>query len=157
MRLPLLAALVASAVLPACSGGTPFDPSPVEKSSGEFEARLAAAEKQWSRERPTAYTYRYGMSCFCAWHGTMTVTVRGGRVVSAQPDPGTPGLDYAPEPRTVEGLFALVRSYRSAQELEVEFDPRWGFPVRIDVNRSQQAFDGGVLHTAGDLAALPPS
>lgn len=138
--------VVAALTLTACDN--PFSASGPE---GLDEAR-----RHWADQRVSRYTFTVTQDCFCVEdaRGSFRVTVADGAVVSVT-DPATGAPRTASEfvPLTVEALFDRVEQAvaEGVREIDVEYDRELGYPVEIEINRSQIAVDGGIIITASDL------
>lgn len=102
-------------------------------------SELAKARQCWAMTRTRDYAFDLDTRCFGACYGPVTVEVELGDVVSVIPHEGrTPSSDDILEdvPR-IGDLFDKVLHYieRSSQdgvELEVTYDPTYGYPRSID-------------------------
>ena len=132
--------------LGACDN--PFSPSGPED--------LDEARRHWADERVSSYTFTVSQDCFCVEEarGRFRVTVTNGAVTSiTDPATGAPRTASRFVPLTVEALFDRVEQAvnEGVRELDVEYDPDLGYPVEIEINRSQQAVDAAIIITARDL------
>jgi hypothetical protein len=112
------------------------------------ERELAEQQRAWTAARPTAYAFRYRVSCFCA-NGMVRyrVRVRDGRVIdAAQIDP-LPSVASFPAPSdgylTVDSLFAWARrAYeRRADRVAVSYDDKYHYPTKIQIDWRRDAID----------------
>ena len=117
---------------------------------------LDEARRHWSEQRVAGYTFTVTQDCFCVEdaRGSFRVTVANGAVVSVT-DPATGAPRTASEfvPLTVEALFDRVEQAvaEGVREIDVEYDRELGYPVEIEINRSQQPVDAAVIITVTDF------
>src|SRR3954471_10461997 len=113
--------------------GPPVDPSIAD---GSAQRALDHARRTWRRERPSSYTYRLQLGCFCPRHATRprTFVVRNGR--PAHPPKGHRGYD------TGGRLFKLVERAikRKVDGLRVSYR-RNGLLKELDVDEWKPAAD----------------
>jgi hypothetical protein len=143
VRFALLGALIA-----ACSHGT--------APGWEFQA----ARARWHQQAPSAYTITLFRSCECTAEmtGPVLVTVRDGEVVSriytrtGQAVP--PGFVVAFP--SVDGLFAIIDDAhaRHAAQVNVEYDPAFGFPTTISIDYDRVMADDEIGYFATDFHPL---
>jgi hypothetical protein len=116
----------------------PDDPSAIRD--------LVAARAQWNVEGTTTYTMRGSAQCFCVMGGReVNVAVTNGqvtRVTDAVTNAVLPSEIAAPY-RSVEGLFDIIDEAirTNVHRLEVTYDPKRGFPVRLWIDRSDRIAD----------------
>jgi methionine aminopeptidase len=90
----------------------------------------------------------------------LTVEVQNGAVVSMVASNGadiTPYLDTFRAHATIESLFDLVDSAISSRvyKLEVQYDPRYGFPTSISIDPSRMIMDDQTGYYATNFEVLP--
>lgn len=110
----------------------------------ELERNLAL----WEARRPAAFSYRVARHCFCTADYRRPYRVADGdreaRFAYASPlDDGPAGVDGAPpEPLRIADLFSMIdEAIEDAESIDVRFDPAFGFPTRIELDRSQATDD----------------
>jgi hypothetical protein len=149
--------LIATLALAACENSSgPFSPNE--------RRELSNAESRWQASRPAHYAYEYQVECFCGYAGIWArLEVRGDSVVAAtevNPQPGAPPLPLSYWP-TVNGLFAQLHAITEnaggnyLKDLSADYDPAWGYPVRIDMTCTDQVADCGEHAEARNLQSLP--
>ena len=128
-------------------------------SSSGLKGDLEEARRAWSRQGITSYTFKVSQICFCTpeTRGTFAVVVDRGRVASVTDlETGAPRTPSPLVPLTVEALFAKVEDAidRDADQIEVRYDPRLGYPLEIAIDFVELAIDDEVTYVASDLAAV---
>ena len=140
------ALLVAAAVTAAC--GNPFSPS----------EELDDARDKWESQGIHSYTVTVREICFCPIErgGPFRVTVVDDRVAGVEYLGEGTGIEPHDDiPLTVEDLFATVNeALREADDVEVTYDPTYGFPSDIKVDRIENAIDDEVYYEARDFQPL---
>jgi hypothetical protein len=109
--------------------------------SDEIAAETAAARARWEAVGSSNYTYRLSHRCFCPV-GEFDVTVTEGQAVSVTQRSGEDRR--APErfQLSIDDLFALIEQPPAGvSSVRAQYDARYGFPTRIDVDRDPQAID----------------
>ena len=128
--------------------------------SNPFSAsdELEEAREKWEDQGIDSYRITVRESCFCPIElgGPFVVTVVRGQVASVvYTGEGTDVVPVARIPLTVDMLFDTVeQAERDAAEVRVEYDPTYGFPATIFVDRIQNAVDDEVYYEARDFQAI---
>jgi hypothetical protein len=145
-RPPTLGAVLAALIIcAACGDGT--GPQP-------FFAQMRA-KALWANEKPASYSMTISRSCECLPAAAVVVTVVGGGVESRR-YAGT-GDDvpasYADLFPSVAGLFDMIDDLRRQKvaSLDVQYDPVYGHPTRIVIDRWRDSVDDEVLYTIRDF------
>ena len=140
--------LVLLAVSVSACGDSPAGPRSACAGQMGGPGDVARAKACWAAAGPRNYTFVGEHSCFCGPEvmGPALVTVRDGV------------LDGAIDVRTrlelprafwfkIEDLFALIESQRLRQPLllEVEYDPKLGYPTRIKYGTPQNDAGGSIF------------
>jgi hypothetical protein len=118
---------------------------------------LALARVRWAERGPASYSITILRSCECLAEGIgpVVVTVRNGVVESRHyTRDGTavlPQYEHLFPP--VEGLFEIVEGARRerAAQLDVSYDPTFGYPTRIDIDWHAPQVDDEVTYLASDF------
>ena len=117
--------------------------------SGE-ERELEQARARWNEAGLLDYQVEVRLGCFCqeALPVFSRLTVHGGQVVAAEPLTPTPGAEDIPLDAwpTVEGVFERLEtaSHRSEYaEIEAEYDPALGYPIRVELRCKEDLLDCG--------------
>ena len=113
----------------------------------------------WESQEPTAYSFDYGycsgMCAGCLVH----VTVRSGEVTDAVgTDPAGCALPSSQDPPTIEEVFAMEKSGRSAattDSFKIDYDPTWGFPASVSLDCAEGASDCGTGYVVTHFRAEP--
>jgi hypothetical protein len=127
---------------------------------------LSDAEARWQATRPTDYAFELRLSCFCgnALPVFTLLEVRGDSLVAATPIAPPPGLPVVPLAQwpTVPDLFAQLRATATAAndddvivDVTADYDPVYGYPIRIAVQCRSDVTDCGSLIEARGLQPLP--
>ena len=110
---------------------------------------------------PDDYVYTLNVGCFCLATGPLRITVRDGEVSDVETLDAwrrdDPWYDDAVEDRsmTLVELEALVRrARRTADDVEVEYDPTYGFPVSVSIDWYRDAVDDEIGYTVSDYTPL---
>ena len=97
---------------------------------------------KWNDHRPVSYRYVVERNCFCtpAALEPYVATEQRGLKTAAFPVPFADEsglLDSPPYPVWIDDLFALIeQSTIDGDEVSAEYDPRFGFPILIDIRRN---------------------
>ncbi|MFM8370499.1 MAG: DUF6174 domain-containing protein [Chloroflexota bacterium] len=114
--------------------------------SSEYDQKL----KQWTDAGVSHYRYDLVIGCFCPFSQDMplTIEVKDGQVVSITNvegvllDASNPSYQYYLEYATIDLLFAELKSEMAeAEELTVAYDPQYGFPSEVWIDRIKLAVD----------------
>jgi uncharacterized protein DUF6174 len=122
------------------------------------EEALDDARDKWEDQGIDSYRITVRESCFCPIElgGPFVVTVVRGRIESVVY--AGEGADVVPNeriPLTVDELFDTVETAdREAAEVRAEYDPTYGFPATIFVDRIRNAVDDEVYYEARDFQVI---
>lgn len=111
---------------------------------------LRSAQERWQQAGPAryAYTYRAGAQALVE----ARVTVRDGRAALTR----VQGAELSADEVTVEALFDLVaRALREADDVDVTYDDRYGFPARLQVDPAADTVDDEYTVHVRDLVVEP--
>lgn len=124
------------------------------------ERELTRNRQRWASAGVHDYEFDFQRTCFCLPESTnqVRITVRQDAIASVvRVSDGQPaGTSNIVWPR-VDELFAEVQKTleQGAERLEVTYDPTYGYPRSIVVDRELMAVDGGYALTSGNLRRLP--
>ena len=145
----LRSVLLGLSLAAAAGCGNPLSPT---------EAALDDAREKWRSQGIDSYRITVRESCFCPIElgGPFVVTVVRGQITSvAYTGEGTDVVPHERIPLTVDELFATVETAaREAAKVEAEYDPTYGFPATIFVDRIQNAVDDEVYYSATEFTPL---
>jgi hypothetical protein len=107
---------------------------------------LAELERQkatWYRQAPDAYELKVSRLCLCDPGTPWVSRNEGSAVVSSSGGHFRDGRSVGPPLRNVEQVFAEARraAESEADEVSVAFDPLYGYPMRIIIDRWRHAVD----------------
>lgn len=116
------------------------------------EKRLDTAQQVWSQAEIADYQFTLAYNCFCVvpkagsdWPDSYTIAVRSGAIESAfDAATGTyvsdSELSLLP---TIDDLFEIIQRAidAKADKVDVSYDGTYGFPTRIDIDRSSTTID----------------
>jgi len=105
--------------------------------------QLEAANAHWNREGPMTYELTVSLRCFCDPGVPFVSRVTGVTLVRSTGGYRRDGRSWGPSLRTVQLLFSEARRaiYSDADEVEVEFDPRFRYPTRIRIDDWRDSTD----------------
>jgi hypothetical protein len=119
--------------------------------------RLDAGRATWTASAPRDYAFEYQRICFCPIVQKVRVEVGSGtvvRVVDVESSEPIPSERFADFP-TIEELFVeldqLIRG--DPHLLEVEYDPTFGFPARVQVDIEERVADEEFSYTVTGFTA----
>jgi len=111
-----------------------------------FDSGLTKAEALWAAEGASDYSIDVTLLCACPV-GTYRVTVREGQQTIVQAVKSGELRPAGGLALTVDDLFDRVQEGQGAHRLEVEYDPRHGFPTLIDIDPDPEVVDDEVRYT----------
>jgi hypothetical protein len=111
-----------------------------------LRGQLEAAQAYWNVEGPLTYELTVSLRCFCDPGVPFVSRVTGVSVVRSTGGHLDDGRSWGPSLRTVELLFFEARRAISsdADEVEMEFDPRFRYPTRIRIDGWRDTIDDEV-------------
>lgn len=119
------------------------DTSSTDPRRAELRAEFDRNLELWESRRPAAYSYHVARRCACgADHlRPYRVSARGdqARFAYASPLAGGPAdvEGTPPEPMRIADLFRVVDDFLDqAESIEVSYDPAFGFPTRLVLDRT---------------------
>lgn len=106
---------------------------------------LVSSKALWQKRRPASYRYVVDRACNCPDEDdrAYTVTVTNGRPSAHFPIPvesstGTL-ITEPPRPLWLDDVFEVVeKALRAGGDIEVRYDPSWGFPRSVIVGPAEQ-------------------
>lgn len=125
-------------------------------------ATLAANRQKWQGRQVSHYRYDLAVGCFCAFTSVMPVTVevKDGKTVSMVGKDGQSAAQfqsalaqYAP----MDKLFDVIKVAADAHayQLQVDYDPDYGYPDAIRIDYSQNVSDDEISFTVSNFALVP--
>lgn len=114
------------------------------------QSPLAENRAKWQAQGIQHYRFNLSISCFCPFQEQMplTIEVQNGKVVSISARDGedvTPFLESYSRSDTIDKLFNIIASAEgSADELEIEYNPTYGFPSLVWIDYMKNAVDPGL-------------
>lgn len=128
---------------------TPDPPSPF--------LQLQGAQALWKQKQPAHYAYTLQRSCFCPPEFNKPIEVRVFRGLVQQatllPEGKPLPADRKQDALTVEGLFKIIQDAldSNAESVNVKYDPQFGFPTSISIDRSRMIADEEINLSASDF------
>ena len=146
---PRITGLVTVALL-AVSCSDPFGPAHDE---------LEDATRTWVEAGAADYSFVFDRSCFCALIGPVRLTVEDGELVDAEALEGSTAPGTRPpleQFETIDGLLARLDTTLDQEPVvfEVEYDPTYGYPTRVQIDISEQIADEEVYYEIRGFTAL---
>lgn len=125
------------------------------------KSELGKNREKWDSMGVAHYRFELTISCFCPFMDVMPVTVevKGGQIVSLTDVNGQPLSEEFrasfEKAATVEGLFAVAEENLSnADQVDVTYDAKYGFPTSIVVDRIKMAVDDEIAYYVGAFKVL---
>ncbi|MBI5298587.1 MAG: hypothetical protein HY869_24190 [Chloroflexi bacterium] len=125
---------------------------------------LTANQQKWETSGVTHYRYDLFIGCFCAFTEQMplSIEVLDGEVVSMTYADGTPIaaddplMELFDHFSTFDHLFADLQTgpASKADEVTVEYQPTYGFPVTINIDQVKEAVDDEYYLTISNFEIL---
>jgi len=116
---------------------------------------------KWESSGVSHYRFELTISCFCPFMDIIPVVVevKDGKILSMTGADGKPLTgDFRAtfeEAGTVEALFAIAQANLSeADEVEITYDPQYGYPAAIQVDRIKLAVDDEISYYIGSFKVL---
>ena len=119
---------------------------------------LRAARARWASSGIDSYELTVRRLCFCGFVEPVRVKVVDGAIVSRTiVSTGEPVPElYASAYPDVPGLFAIVEeAANEADDLLIEFDASYGYPVEISIDWIENAVDDEVAYLAETFTITP--
>lgn len=118
--------------------------------ASEFDQNLA----KWQSMDVSHYKYTLSIICFCAFWDQMplTIEVKDDEIVSITNvngeviDPSNMNYQYFEEYATIDRIFEALKAdiEGEADEVTVSYEPLYGFPVEVSIDRIKEAIDDEV-------------
>lgn len=144
-RTLLIAVLILALTLSACGA----------------KSDLAKNREKWVSSGVSHYRFELTISCFCPFMDIIPVTVevKDGKIVSMTDASGQPLREEFrasfEQAATVEGLFAIAEeNLTNADQVEITYDAKYGFPASIVVDRIKLAVDDEISYHVSAFKAL---
>ena len=125
-------------------------------------SELGKNRDKWDASGVTHYRLELTISCFCPFMDIIPVVVevKDGTIISMTGADGKPlsgdFRDTFEKAATVEGLFAIARdSLSNADQVEITYDGKYGFPNSIVVDWMKMAADDEIAYYIGTFKVLP--
>lgn len=132
-----------------------------KKPANDALQQLEKNRKLWESQGIDDYSFTLQRSCFCRGDDRrpIHIQVRDGKVVAAKfadtGEPLPPSMDYAK--KTIPDLFNEVAQAikEKAARLEVSYDPTYGFPTSIFIDRSELIADEEIGYSVSNFQPEP--
>jgi hypothetical protein len=112
--------------------------------------------ENWRSYNIHDYTVEQVRSCYCVNGGQrMKITVRSDTVYSVMRLSDFTLIPYPTSKQylTIDSLFGIIQ-YSKTDSLVFTYDPKYGFPDRLDINPQLHPVDGGVLFETSNLQPM---
>jgi len=116
----------------------------------------------WQEQQADHYRFQLAIGCFCPYYSQMplTIEVQDGEAISVSAADGSdvaPYMEQYGRADTIEELFGIIESAQSgaADEVKVEYNPEFGYPVSIEIDYIKRAVDDEVGYQVSSLELLP--
>ena len=125
------------------------------------KTELRENQQKWASQNISHYKFNLTISCMCPWEGIQpfAVEVKDGQVISITDKNGQPiSASYADtfnNAASIEKLFAILdRAIGSASEVNVEYNPDYGYPTKIGIIYNKTITDNGIGYYVKNLEVL---
>jgi hypothetical protein len=122
---------------------------------------LKENQQKWASQNISHYRFEVEIGCNCPWRGLMPlkVEVKNSEVISMTDKDGQPiPAGYAEtfnKAASIEKLFAILDSaIGSASEVNVEYNPEYGYPTKIGIIYSKMTTDNGIGYYVKNFEVL---
>ncbi len=112
---------------------------------------LRENQQKWASQNVSHYRFEVEIGCNCPWRSLMPlkIEVKDGQLVSMTDKDGQPiPANYAEtfnKAASIEKLFAILdRAIGSVSEVNVEYNPDYGYPTKIGIISSKMITDSGI-------------
>jgi len=165
MRIGIATGCLALAIA-GCSVSPPPPPAPWDRpvevprripaDRTRLTAELKRQHARWHAEEPFRYQLKVTRLCFCDPGAPWISQVEGRLVTRSSGGHLSDGRNVANPLRTVEALFSRAESAvgSEAEEVEIDFDVRFGYPKRILIDEWRGSADDE-LELVAELEVLP--
>jgi hypothetical protein len=125
------------------------------------ERALVEARANWEAAGFRSYVFEYRRVCFCEGAEWMRITVTDDAVTEVVYADSADVEHPAPEQwPTVDELLSRLETLQAegsdvVAELDVTFDPGFGYPAYYSIETTRNVADGGATHWIRSLAPLP--
>ena len=110
---------------------------------------------------PADYAFTLNVGCFCAYTGPLRITVYEDEVVDVRllnpPEQRDESFERIIEERslTLSDLVEIAhRAEQEADDVEVTYDPTYGFPTSIAIDWYREMADDEISYSVSDYEAL---
>jgi hypothetical protein len=128
----------------------------------QANAELTRDLQKWQISNITHYRFDLSVACFCAFSQRMplAIEVQNGKVTSMKYNDGTPVIDQEQKMfeqyGTIDALFNFTReSIAKADEIQVQYDPKYGYPSSVKIDFIKNAVDDELGLTIQSFEPLP--
>ncbi|MEH2061997.1 MAG: DUF6174 domain-containing protein [Nostoc sp.] len=105
----------------------------------------------WNQKNIYNYRYTFSNSCFCIGEarGPVVIEVRNGQTTSITLDGKPVNPQFFEKYNTIPKLFNVIQDAinRKAYSLNVQYDPKLGYPTQINVDYNSQIADEEIFLT----------
>lgn len=119
---------------------------------------------KWEGQNIEHYRFTVVASCFCPFAGAqVTYEVQNGQVLNEsiqsdpdrQIDPAQASAFYQ-DYNTIDKVFDyLEKETKEADQITIDYDPTYGFPTDVSIDRIKEAIDDEMYLTLSNFEPLP--
>ena len=146
-----LISILSALVVSGCVFTQPSGPHGAER------AQLNSARQLWKAQALDDYTYVFSRGCFCVfeYREPVTITVRGGNIISVVSVASGSPRD-ASSYRTLEALFDIILNAidKNAATIRAEYHPTRGHVTTAYIDMDQRIADEEISFEAKSLTPL---
>jgi hypothetical protein len=155
MRRASFVTLAFAAALLAGCGGSSSDPEGAPPDDTIPVTTTTTPQGKWQSRNVASYDFVYHASAM-AGPCELLVHVRDNQVESASERQPCGWLDED-DALTIDDVFAALREeFRESDEVNVTYDPEYGFPTSVEVDRIRNAIDDEWSFGVSDFVPKPP-
>ncbi|WP_251357792.1 DUF6174 domain-containing protein [Kangiella sp. TOML190] len=114
-----------------------------------------ANQQKWQAHALQNYSVNFQRSCFCPreFVQPLKLTIADGKVTTVMDSKSEAvGEQVAQSTKTVSQVFAMIeKALDKAEQIEVKYDPQFGYPSQLFIDRSKRMADEEVRISFKDL------
>ncbi len=129
---------------------------------GLLKSELDTNLEKWKSQHPGHYRYDLQIGCFCAFMDKMplSIEVENGQVVNISDAtgaaPSAQEMEWYASYTTIDKIFAYAQTATTeADQVDIQYDPDFGYPTRISIDWIEQAIDDEMGLTVSNFTVIP--